>query len=87
MLDTDITIPTVDEYVNKKSDRFEDVSTTGNIIQLTPVTYAQAEKMKKEDENDNINTAAEKESKNNNALNSREVDKMIADFYKQAGGI
>ena len=41
--------------------------------------------MKKEDENDNINTAAEKEPKN--ALNSREVDKMIADYYKQAGGI
>lgn len=85
--DTDITIPTVDEYVNKKSDRFEDVSTKGNVIQLTPVTYAQAEKMKQEDENENTNTAAEKVPKKENIFNSREVDKRIAEFYKQAGGI
>lgn len=85
--DTDITIPTVDEYVNKKSDRFEDVSTKDNVIQLTPVTYAQAEKMKQEDENENTNTAAEKVPKKENIFNSREVDKRIAEFYKQAGGI
>lgn len=86
-LETDITIPSVDEYVNKKSDRFEDVSTKGNVIQLTPVTYAQAEKMKQEDENENINTAAEKVPKKENIFNSREADKRIAEFYKQAGGI
>lgn len=86
-METDITIPSVDEYVNKKSDRFEEVSTKGNVIQLTPVTYSQAEKMKKEDENDNKNAAAEKEPKKENIFNSREVDKRIAEFYKQAGGI
>ena len=85
-LDTDITIPTVDEYVNKKSDRFEDVSAKSNIIQMTPVTYAQAEQMKQEDEN-NITAAENKEPRKKNMFNTREADERIAEFYKQAGGI
>lgn len=85
-LDTDITIPTVDEYVNKKSDRFEDVSAKSNIIQMTPVTYAQAEQMKQEDEN-NITAAENKEPQKKNMFNTREADERIAEFYKQAGGI
>lgn len=85
---TDVSVPEVDEYVNKKSERFEDVSAKGNIIQMTPVTYVQAEQMKQEDENDNDNTAAEnKEPQKKNMFNTREADERIAEFYKQAGGI
>lgn len=43
--------------------------------------------MKQEDENENTNTAAEKVPKKENIFNSREADKRIAEFYKQAGGI
>ena len=83
---TDVSVPEVDEYVNKKSERFEDVSAKGNIIQMTPVTYTQAEQMKQEDENNN--TAAEnKEPQKKNMFNTREADERIAEFYKQAGGI
>lgn len=83
---TDVSVPEVDEYVNKKSERFEDVSAKGNIIQMTPVTYVQAEQMKQEDENNN--TAAEnKEPQKKNMFNTREADERIAEFYKQAGGI
>ena len=53
---------------------------------MTPVTYAQAEQMKQEDEN-NITAAENKEPQKKNMFNTREADERIAEFYKQAGGI
>lgn len=87
-LDKNISVPTLDEFVGKKSARFEDMPTDSGIIKLNPVTYNQAKEMKKEDENHlQRNTEGNKEKPKENVYNTREFNKQLAEFYKKAGGI
>lgn len=83
----DVSIPTPEDFVERKTERYDDVDVTSGIVQLNPVTYKQAEEMKKEDKKHHTIAAEKIEPPKKNIFNTREADERIAEFYKNAGGI
>lgn len=83
----DVSTPTMQEFVSRKAERFEDIDKDSGIIQLNPITYKQAADIKKEDEPQEETQVSQAEKQNKTMFNTREADELIAEFYKQAGGI